>query len=356
MIRLIYWIILFFFISNTAWATTKAWLIGLDKSIKLNIAHNTIEQEASILFNGRKFFYDALKGIIFILYSPSRDKGEIAIYDIKSLTRKGKLDIVIDLATEDDLQFIFPTSGNIFYVRWVKEEDSAPELVVYDATTYKAISRFASTPDTTEKLLLSDAGDILYSIVDDENSLRIDSFETSKFNFRSSVDIKKYFGSNVTSYAVHDYKNQKLLVSETTTSTSWKYLYDVSVAAITSKISTKGESYLLSRTNRIVNPEERYIGRLKSMSLSTDYLFTGVLNIFDATTSRKIGTVQIPIGSNTIGDILAVNPLEDKLYFRTYNASGTENPKLYVIDINSLTVAKEISLPESTMKMYFFEE
>ena len=51
------------------------------------------------------------------------------------------------------------------------------------------------------------------------------------------------------------------------------------------------------------------------MALSTDYLFTGKVHVFDATTGQKVGFFQIPVSSNTIADIIGVSPLEDNSMF-----------------------------------------
>lgn len=156
---------------------------------------------------------------------------------------------------------------------------------------------------------------------------------------------------------MRDYKNGKLIISETSSTESLKYIYDISKDTISKKVAIKGDAYLLSETNKIANLEEQYVGKFKSMVLSTDYLFTGKVNVFDATTGQKVGFFQIPVSSNTIADIIAVSPLEDKLYVRTYNdVTGNENPKLYIINLKTSTIANEIPLVNVSVQMIFFEE
>ena len=90
------------------------------------------------------------------------------------------------------------------------------------------------------------------------------------------------------------------------------------------------------------------------MALSTDYLFTGKVHVFDATTGQKVGFFQIPVSSNTIADIIGVSPLEDKLYVRTYNdVTEDENPKLYIINLKTNTVSNEILLPDVSVQIIF---
>lgn len=123
---------------------------------------------------------------------------KISVYDVKTLQKKGELDLNISDLTANEVQILFPSSGNLFYLRWVEEEDGPPEIIAYDATTFKPLNSYSTTPPTTKQLMLSAAGDSLYSIVRDENIIKIDIFQTSNFTYKSSVDLKKFFGSNVT--------------------------------------------------------------------------------------------------------------------------------------------------------------
>lgn len=342
---------------NPSWTATKAWVIGV-KVQKLNVETNAIEKEVARPRGLGRLFFDARKGNLFSLYSPARFINKIAVFDIKTLKPKGELDLNISSETTDDVQLLFPASDNLFYLRWVKEEFvSPPEIIAYDATIFKPINRYTTIPPTTDKLMLSSAGDLLYSIVDDETIIKIDIFQTSDFTYKSSVDLKKFFSPNVTGFGTRDYKNGKLIISETSSTESLKYIYDISKDTISKKVAIKGDAYLLSETNKIVNLEEQYVGKYKSMVLETDYLFTGKIHIFNATTGQKVGFFQLPVSSNTIADIIAVSPSEDKLYVRTYNdVTDNENPKLYIINLKTNTIANEIPLVNVPVQMIFYEE
>ncbi len=346
---------------SPSWAITKAWLFGSEKALKLNVETNAIEKEVDAPVEELGGFLDARKGNLFILYSPGRFINEIAIYDVKTLSKKGKLDINISSETTDEVQILFPPSGNLFYLRCVKEEDGPPEIITYDSTTFKSLNRYTTTPQTTDKLMLSTSGELLYSIMQDENTIKIDIFQTSDFIYKSSIDIKKLFTIGIGG-GISRYDKEKVLISEEITEQPqfeyFEYIFDISTNKTSTKVRTaiKGADFLLPKTNKFAISENQYVGKYKSMRLSTDYFFTGKIYIFDATAGSKIGTIQISVGSNTIGDIIGVNPLEDKLYIRTYNSSGDKNPKLHIVDLKTYTVVKELSLPESSMTMIFFEE
>lgn len=347
------------FVSHTL-AATKAWLIGSEKALKLNVETNIIEN-IDIPIDELEVFLDERRGNLFILYSPARFINEIAVYDVKTLKRKGKLDVKMSAETIDDVQILFPPSGNIFYLRWVKEEDGPPEIVAYDAITLKPLNRYTTTPSITNKVMLSAAGDLLYSIMQDENTRRIDIFQTSDFTYKSSIDIKQFISLGISGITT-GYGREKVLISEVINKAPqyeyFEYIYDISSNKISPKMKTtiKGADFLIPKTNKIAIRESQYVGKFKSMRLSTDYLFTGNVYIFDATVGQKVATVQIPVGSKTIGDIIGISPLEDKLYVRTYNASGDQNPKLHIIDLKNYTVIKELPIPDSSIKMIFFEE
>jgi hypothetical protein len=344
---------------NPSWAITKAWLIGSEKALKLNVEVNAIEKEVAVPVDEHGVFLDTRRGNLFTLYSPARFIEKIAVYDVKTFKLKGELDINISSEITDEVQLLFPPSGNLFYLRWVKKEDGPPEIITYDATTFKPVNRYTTTPATTDKLMLSAAGDLLYSIW--QGTLKIDIFQTNDFSYKSSINIKNFFTIG-TEGGVSKYDKEKLLVSEVISRTPeldyYEYIYDIPTNKITQKIRTtiKGRDFLIPLTNRIALHERQYIGKFKSMRLSTDYISLGKIHIFDATTGQKVGFFQIPVGSNTIGDIIGVSPLEDKLYVRTYNASGDKSPKLYIINLKTNTIANEIPLPETSMKMIFFEE
>ena len=354
------------FFANPSFAITKAMVIGPEKALKLNVETNAIEKEVVIPHEGLgRLFFDARKGNLFSLYSPARYIYEIAVYDAKTLKRKGKLDLNISSETTDEVQLLFPPSGNLFYLRWVpgKEEDGRPpEIITYDATTLKPINRYTTTPATTDKLMLSAAGEFLYSIADDENTIKIDIFQTSDFTYKSSINLKSFFTLG-TEGGIGGYGKEKVLVSEVITRTPqleyFDYIYDIPTNKITQKIRTaiRGSDFLIPKTNKIAIRESQYVGKFKSMRLSTDYLFTGKIHIFDATTGQKVGFFQIPVSSNTIADIIGVSPLEDKLYVRTYNdVTEDENPKLYIINLKTNTVSNEILLPDVSVQIIFFEE
>lgn len=345
---------------NTSWAITKALLFD-EKVLKLNVETNAIEKEFATPNEGfGRLFFDARKGNLFSLYNPARFIMQISVYDIKTLQQKGKLDLNISSLNSDEVQLLFPSSGNLFYLRWVKEEDGPPEIITYDATTFKPINRYTTTPPTTMKLMLSAAGDSLYSI--SQGALKIDVFQTSDFTYKSSINIKNFFTLGAEG-GISEYNKEKLLISEVISRTPeldrFKYIYDIPTNKITQKIRTtiRGADFLMPVTNKIAILEEQYVGKYESMRLSTDYLFTGKVNVFDATTGQKVGFFQIPVSSNTIGDIIAVSPLEDKLYVRTYNdVTDNENPKLYIINLKTNTIANEIPLVNVPVQMIFFEE
>ena len=119
------------FFANPSFAITKAMVIGPEKALKLNVETNAIEKEVVIPHEGLgRLFFDARKDNLFSLYSPARYIEEIAVYDVKTLKLKGELDLNIRSETTDEVQLLFPPSGNLFYLRWVKEEDGPPEIVL----------------------------------------------------------------------------------------------------------------------------------------------------------------------------------------------------------------------------------
>lgn len=359
--KIIWGLLLLVIFTDPALAATKAWLIGPEKSLKLNIQSSMVEEEKDMVFRVRKAFSDG-KGNLFVLYSSARFVGSIAVMDTKTLKIKGDLNFDYDLLTESDLQMVFPASGNLFYLRMVKKEDGPPEIVVYDATTLKSVKSYTTTPATSNQLLVSDIGDVLYSLKHDGTTIKMDAFKTSDFSYTSSIDIKKFFTLG-TEGGIADYGKGKLLVNEVIARTPqlefFEYIYDMRTDKILPKIKTTivGDDVMLPQTSKIIFSENRYVGESKSIIFPGDYLFTGKVSIFDATTGQQAGTVQVPVGTtNRVGDIIAVSPAEDRLYMRTYNAKGAEDTKLYVIDLTNNTVVKEIALPDSSISIVFFEE
>lgn len=342
-------------------AVAKAWLIGSNKAIKIDIATNKIEKEAEVDIEQGVFFFDQRKGNLFILQRSGRFESAINMYDVKTLQKKGDLGIVINTNIMDEVNLLFPKTGNLFYLRWTKEEDGPPEIVAYDATSLKPANRYTTTPPTTNKLMLSAGGDLLYSIVQDETTEKINIFQTSDFTYKSAVDIKKLFTLG-TEGGIGGYEKEKILISEVITRTPqleyFEFIYDIAANKITPKIrmAIKGDDFLLPLTKKFAISENQYVGTRQLMRLSTDYLFTGKIYIFDAVGGQRIGTALIPVDSNTVGDIIGLSPMEDKLYIRTYATSGDKNPKLHIIDLKTYDVIKELFLPEVSVDMIFFEE
>jgi hypothetical protein len=345
-------------IPSMSLAATKAWIIGSKTAIKLNVKDSVIEKQQSIdIYRGR-YFYDKKTGNLFVIQGMGRFDTVINVYDIKTFQQKGQLEIEIDNSVSREAQLLIPNSGNLFYLRWLKMEGSAPEIIAYDATTLKPVNKYQTNPPTTKQLMLSQTGDRLYSLVFGGGVLRLDYFQTSDFTYKSTVDIKQFFtlGSEG---GVTDLFAEKALVDEVISRTPqldcFEYIYDASTNTISQKIRTTliGSDYLIPMTNKIALHEEQYVGKFKSMSLKSDYKPSGNIHIFDAASGKKVATVKVAVAQD--GKFLGVTPLEDKLYFVS-NGVDSSNPMLHVIDLKSYTVVKTLPLPETSGSIVFYEE
>ena len=240
---------------------------------------------------------------MFVLQRAARFLSEVNVLNVKTLQKKTKLDITIDTNTRDEVQLLFSTSGSLFYLRWMEEEDGTPEIVAYDATTLKPLKKYSTTPATTNELMISASGDRLYSLVQDENIMKIDIFETNNFSYVSSLDIKKFFTIG-TEGGVGEFKNEKLVVDEVISRIpvleSFQYVYDIPTNKISTKIkkTIKGDYLLIPATNKIALNEEQYVGKFKSMRLETDYQSSGKIHIFDTTTGKEVALVKVNVAQN----------------------------------------------------------
>lgn len=341
--------------ANSSWAAAKGWLIGSRTAVKIDVSTNTIEKQIGVDIVQGRFFFDQRNNNLLILKSSGRFESRIYIYDVKALQSKGKLDSVINTDTNDEVQVLFPLTGNLFYLRWVQEDGGTPEIITYDSTSFKRIGQNKTNPITSNQLMLSDAGDFLYSIVD---FIKVDGFQIADFSYKSSLDVKKLFTLGYEG-GISENKRGKLLISEIISRTPqldyFMYIFDITLNKVSQKIRTtiRGTDFLMPVTNKIALHERQYTGKFKSLRLETDYQSSGWIHIFDAVAGREVGLVKVNVEQN--GDFVGVTPAEDKLYFLSYGA-GFSNPMLHIIDLKNFVVIKTLPMPEASMSMVFFEE
>jgi len=344
-------------VPNLSTAATKAWLIGSKTAIKLDVTGNAIDKQQSVDIADGRFNFDQRTGNLFVFQTVGRLDTAINVYDVKTLQQKTQL-AIIDNSVEREAQLLIPNSGNLFYLRWVKRKKTEPEIVAYDAATLKSLNTYTTNPPTSKQLMLSKAGDRLYSLVFGGGVLKFDAFQTSNFAFKSTIDVKSFFtlGSEG---GITEFNDEKALISEVITRTPqlehFLYIYDLSANTIASKIRTTiiGSDYLIPITNKIALHEEQYAGKFKSMRLETDYQSTGNIHFFDAVSGKKVVTVKVNVAQN--GKFVGVSPTEDKMYFLSYG-SDFSNPMLHIIDLKTYFVIKTLPMPEASMSVVFYEE
>jgi len=337
-------------------ATTSAWIISQKEAKKLNAANNIVDIKE--FDGGYKQYYDKRTGNLFVLTNASRDVSVIFVYDIFTLKYKGKLNITISDSTKDELQIITPNKGNIFYVRFLENEDGKPQITSYDATTLSAIKTYTTTPGIADQSFISESGDLLYSINNDGNMLRIDVFNTADFSLKESIDLKANFTLGVEG-GVSQLAEGKLLISEVITREPqleyFLYIYDLATNKITPKIRTtiKGEEYFIPITNKILLHERQANNRFKSMRLETDYKTTGKIHIFNGLNAQKICIANIGTGIN--GKFTATSTTGNLLFYVSYGEKFA-NPTLIIIDINNCTSIKTLTLSTTDIQIIYYDE
>lgn len=337
-------------------AATSAWIISQKEAQKLNAANNIVDIKE--FDGGYKQYYDKRTGNLFVLTNASRDVSVIFVYDIFTLKYKGKLNITISDSAKDELQIITPNKGNIFYVRFLENEDGEPQITSYDATTLSPIKKYTTTPGVADQSFVSESGNLLYSISNDENILRADVFNTADFSLKESIDLKANFTLGVEG-AVSQLAEGKLLISEVITREPqleyFLYIYDLATNKITPKIRTmiKGDDYLIPITSKILLHERQTNNRFKSMRLETDYKTTGKIHVFNGLNAQKICTATIGTGLN--GKFITTAMTGNILYYVSYGEKFA-NPILNIIDINQCTSFKPLPLSTSEIQMIFYDE
>ncbi len=254
------------------WATSKAWLINGDgKAVKLDLNQNTIGPVQTLPVSRvliEEVVVDPFRGNLLVPFG--RGPYRVAVLDMRTLRLKGNLDIAVDHAPSgeaDAIRFLFPGTGDKFFVRWWNPTASggvgAFEVLTVNATTFTTTAHQVTTPPLSDKLLLDTTGTKLYSL-NSRKPAQVDIFDIPAFTKTTTIDLEGYFNPSLVGRGIDDFRDGRVILVENEAivrndkSSYTVFLFDIMTGHVYPKIRTglRGDARLLSRSRRILFDEE----------------------------------------------------------------------------------------------------
>lgn len=359
--------------SPPTWAAPRAWLIDRQGSAaKLDLTRHTVTEQVGLgLLNIHlsDVAADPVRGNLFVPWG--RDPYLVEVFDLKTLARKGRLDLQVSRAPTADAEIIrcvFPSTGNVFYVRWWNDAaggSGAFELATIDAKTFKTTARRQTVPPLERRLLLDETGRQLYSMTTWDRPAHVDVFDLSSFMRTTTIDLEAVLNPSAIWRGIEDFGRGKVLIAETERTQEQDpyrftfFVFDLATRQIGPKIRTGLESdgMLLSQTNRLLlkevvrraDPQGPRGGRGRPLS-------PGRIQVYDALTGNRLVTITVPVKDT--GWYLGVNPAEDTLYYLTDRKAGTDSSQfiLAIVSLQTFSIVKELAVPIGATRMFFFDE
>lgn len=357
--------------SSPAWGAPRAWLIDSSgAAAKLDpTQHRVMLTDSLSVFQTLpdELAVDPVRGLLFA--TDGRGPYQIRVYDLKTLNPRGVLGFAPDMADDEEsvVRFVFPPTGNEFYVRWSKPNAVADSEVfvvsTVNATTFKTITTRTTTPPLEGQLMLDDSGKQVYSMTAApwDKPARIDVFALPNFTRTSTIDLEAVLSPTAFGRAIDDFAKGKVLIGENEKALRSDpdhvtfFVFDVATRQSSPKMHTglKGDGKLLPRTNRMLFVEELIAA---SGPHSGAPISPGRIHVYDTLTGNRIGLIQIPV--KITGWYVGVNPSEDTLYYLTDRPAtpGRPEPLLAVVNLKTLSIVKEFAVPVGADKIVFFDE
>lgn len=352
------------------YSKTFAFLFADDQVIKLDTETDTIANttrsaegiRGSKDLRGASCAVDVVNNY-WITSSLSSGQAGFYVYELSTLKKVKFVLLPPDVKKPVDMKIIYPQQTSRFYVA-VEDESlnndaGGTVTMAFDKKTqaYLGITNNAVTDLVDENFWMSEDQSQIY-VESAEGNMRIYSSQT--LSLITSIDLSSKYSSGVWGKGIQDIKNGVALLGENNklrdSDNNISFLtYNIATSAMTPKAVTgmSYKDYLLTPDGKkVVFSEEQNTVSSSDKASIKGYTATGRLHIYDVLTGRKIGMVTLTGGFGE--KILGIRPQADKLYYLNYSKDES-TITLYVINLLTFKVLKEIAVPNLNFMVFFNE-
>ena len=206
--------------------------------------------------------------------------------------------------------------------------------------------------------MVAAGGSQIYSLRSDKPA-KVDTFEFPNLIWQKSLSLESFINPQAYGRDIDDFGEGKILVVEnekqrrSDPDSYTVFVVDLQTSRLRPKIRTgrEGQGTLLPKSDRIVFDEKKE--EFNPVTRVPYSAGTGNLQIFDAVTGNRLGTINIPAVQN--GRVLGVSATEDLLYYQSHGPLGA-NPRLWIISLRTFSVTAQVPLPFPASRMFIFDE
>jgi hypothetical protein len=358
---------LWLLVGSPAEAKTYAYLISSDRTvIKIDadtdtiVSRQTLPHLQMIAPGAWDAFVSGPDNLLLLSYSTFQTKADvndfrIAAFDLRTLAFKKDLGVV--WVERPDI--LIPPTGPHFFILWFDPAanggQGGPRATRYDKGTLAPLGDLPQAPGVGRTVFSAD-GSRLYSF-STELLEPIRTFTSTDLGLVASLDVSPLLSPQGFGARIDDLLGDRALIYQSMTPIG---VEPVNPTLLTVRLADgvpsvriapglKGRGYLTLDGTKIVFSEEAFVRDLDGSI--REVRSAGRPHVYDVATGAKLGQITVP--ARDAGDVWAIHPRGDKVYYRS-RAEGDEEYTIAVVSLTTFSLVKELKLPSSYI--FFVEE
>ena len=252
-----------------------------------------------------------------------------------------------------------PPTGHNFFILWFDPSASSGQgrlrATRYSKATLTSLGDLPQAPELQQTVFSAD-GSRLYSFAAGRlDPIRI--FNTTDLSLVAALDVSPLLSPHGFAASIHDLQGDRAIVGQNMKPMGADpvehTLFTVRLpdGAPSPRIATglRGRGYIIPPGEKVLLDENEVV-RVSGESVR-GIRSVGRLHVYDVATGTKQGQIVVPVRDG--GEILAVHPRGDKVYYLMYPPPG-QDYIVAVISLTSFSVTTQIKLPFA--RIFFVEE
>lgn len=355
------------------YSKTMAYLLTADEVIKFDTDADAIVTRVKAATGFEGYFAELgragcavdlnSKRLITLADVGQSNRGGFYIYDLQTSMQVKFVTFPGTVKEPILAKIIYPQVGTRFYIEVndmsLNNGSGGMVSLAYDKKTLNYI-------ETVNNLLLSlretfwfsaDQGTIYVNT--DEGNLR--AYNSQTLALTNTIDLSNIYAANLWNKSVNDIRGGVALLEEnkktklTDKNNLSFFTYKITDGTISPRFSSGIDdkaTLLTPNATKIILNEKIIASSSGPKAPAKGSTVTGRIHVYTVATGKKLGLVTIP---TDFGEkILGIRPQSDKLYYLKYS-KNENNIRLYVVNLTTLQVIKELTVPNLYF-MVFFDE